>query len=124
MRTVAAIVVLVLASAAAIGGCVTPSIPIPPPSPEQMQFELDVTTGSGTFEYPANDNYAEAVVYVFNRSQGSGVITTARADGSVGPTDPFPAAQDDEVAITFETEVQTVSTCVVLTVNGPRAECR
>jgi len=119
MRTVFAIVVTV----AALAGCVTPSIPIPPPDPQQMRFEIDATAGNATFEYPANGNYADAVVYVFNRTAGSGIITTARADGSVGPTDPFPATLDDEIAITFENDVQIVSTCVVLTEFGPRVQC-
>lgn len=100
------------------GGCITPSIPIPPPSPEAMVFEVDVDTGAATFSYPPTDIYAGAIVYVFNRTAGVGVIDTARDDGGVGPTAPFPAALDDEIAVTFETEDQVVSTCVVLQDGG------
>lgn len=104
-----------------LGGCVTPSIPIPPPSPEAMVFEVDVDLGEATFSYPANANYSDAIVYVFNRTEGVGVIATAEADGSVGPTAPFPAAYGDEVSVTFEAEAQVVSTCVVLREGGPTA---
>jgi hypothetical protein len=119
MRTVVAIVVLV----AALAGCVTPSIPIPPPDPQQMTFELDVEAGQGTFEYPPNSNYGDAIVYVYNRTVGEGIITTARADGSVGPSQPFPARLDDEIAVTFESDAQVAGTCVVLTESGPRPQC-
>jgi hypothetical protein len=119
MRTVVAIAVLV----AALAGCVTPSIPIPPPDPQQMTFDLDVDTGQGTFTYPASSHYENAIVYVYNRTAGEGIITTARADGSVGPTQPFPAALDDEIAVTFESDAQVAGTCVVLTASGPRPQC-
>jgi hypothetical protein len=119
MRTVVAIVVLVCA----LAGCVTPSIPIPPPDPQQMMFELDVDAGQGTFEYPPNSNYGDAIVYIYNRTVGEGIIATARADGSVGPTGPFPARLDDEIAVTFESDAQVAGTCVVLTSSGPRPQC-
>ena len=100
------------------GGCITPSIPIPPPEPERMEFEVDVTAGEATFAYPADDNYAGAIVYVYNRTVGEGIITTARDDGSVAQTPPFPATFGDEVAVTIEAEAQVVSTCVELTDGG------
>jgi hypothetical protein len=118
-RGVGAVLAGLLAAA-----CVTPSIPIPPPSPELMRFEVDVDAGEATFAYPANDNYIDAIVYVFNRSEGRGIITTARGDGSVGPTEPIPAAYGQEIAVSFEIAAsEFVSTCVVLTVNGPRPDC-
>ena len=98
----------------ALAGCITPSIPIPPPDPEQMTFEVELQTGSAQFSYSPSGAYAGAAVYVFNRAKGTGVIDTARADGSVGPTLPFPAALGDAVVVTFESEQQTVSTCVVI----------
>lgn len=98
----------------ALAGCITPSIPIPPPDPEQMTFEVELQTGSAQFSYSPSGAYAGAAVYVFNRAKGTGVIDTARADGSVGPTLPFPAALGDSVVVTFESEQQTVSTCVVI----------
>lgn len=100
-----------------LAGCITPSIPIPPPDPEQMTFEVQVevgVAGSARFAYSASGAYDGATVYVFNRAKGTGVIDTAREDGSVGPTLPFPAELGDQVVVTFEREQQTVSTCVVL----------
>jgi hypothetical protein len=99
-----------------LAGCITPSIPIPPPDPEQMTFEVQVEAGAGSarFAYSASGAYDSATVYIFNRAKGTGVIDTAREDGSVGPTLPFPAELGDQVVVTFEREQQTVSTCVVL----------
>jgi len=95
-------------------GCVTPSVPIPPPSPDQMVFEIDVDAGSASFEFDPERSYANAIVYVFNRSLGEGIITTADPNGRVPPTEPFPAAAGDEVVITFEVATQLPSTCVIL----------
>jgi hypothetical protein len=106
-----------------VGGCVTPSIPIPPPEPERMTFTIDVQAGAATFAYGPEANYADAVVYVFNRDRGQGIITTARADGSVGPTDPFPAGIGDRVAITFETEESIAGTCVQINSDGTAGFC-
>ena len=100
--------------AVALGACVTPSIPIPPPEPEHMVFAVDASGGVASFSYGTEPHYAYAVVYVFNKDKGTGIITTARADGSVGPTAPFPAAIGDNVSITFETEEVTASRCVVI----------
>ena len=47
------------------------------------------------------------------------IIATARADGSVGPTAPFPAALGDNVAITFETDEVSVTACVVVRAGSP-----
>jgi hypothetical protein len=97
---------------AVLAACATPSIPIPPPSPENMAFEVDADAGNARFSYRAESSYAGAIVYVFNRDAGAGVITTADGDGAVDPTDPFPAADGDEVVVTFELEHQLASTCV------------
>lgn len=101
--------------ALAASGCLTPSVPIPPPEPEKMSFDIDLDIGAATFVYDPDPSYAFAVVYVFNRDQGIGVIDTARADGSVGPTEPFAAVEDDEIVVTFEGDAGTIgSTCVRL----------
>jgi hypothetical protein len=107
-----------------VASCVTPSIPIPPPEPERMTFTVDAVGGTATFSYGPEANYADAVVYVFNRDRGEGIITTARPDGSVGPTTPFPAAIDEEVAITFETTDSIASTCVRIQSNGSAGYCQ
>jgi hypothetical protein len=108
--------VRVLAVLAVVGlaGCFTPSVPIPPPEPEKMSFGVDLTAGEAQFSYEANASYHDAVVYVFNRDKGEGVITTARTDGSVPSTPPFPAEEYDQIVITFELETQQASTCVEL----------
>lgn len=93
-------------------GCTTPSVPIPPPEPEKVIFALDVDAGEARFQYDAEASYGGAIVYVFNRDLGEGIITTARDDGSVGPTAPIPAQVDNEIVITFETETQLSATCV------------
>jgi len=97
-----------------LAACFTPSVPIPPPEPEKMTFDVDLQAGTAQFTYEANASYGGAVVYVFNRDRGRGVIETARADGSVTTSAPFPAEELDEVVVTFELETQQASTCVVL----------
>ena len=114
-------VVLAVTVALGASACITPSIPIPPPEPALMSFAIDATVGSASFSYDAEPNYSGATVYVFNRSAGVGVITTARADGSVGPTAAFPAHVGDNVAITFETDEVAVSACVVVRDGRPSA---
>ena len=103
-----------------IAGCVTPSIPMPPPDPARMNFS--VTGGpdsTAVFEYPAEENYADAVVYVFNRDLGEGIIVTARPDGSVGPTNPVAASIGDQIVVSFQLDEQTVSRCIRLQ-DGPQ----
>ncbi|MCP4449021.1 MAG: hypothetical protein GY811_27355 [Myxococcales bacterium] len=100
--------------ALSIQACVTPSVPIPPPSPEKVFFALDGDIGSATFRYDPDPSFARAIVYVFNRDVGQGIITTAEIDGSVSQTEPFPALEGDEIVITFETEYQLSSTCVTI----------
>lgn len=99
-----------------LAGCVTPSIPIPPPEPALMTFtvtvEGDLSTAS--FAYPAKADYADAVVYLYNRDQGLGIIERARPDGSVGPTRPVPARLDEQIIVSFQLEDQTVSRCIRL----------
>jgi len=121
---VALAVALVVVLGLGAGSCFTPSIPIPPPEPGLMTFTVDPgTPGEATFRYGPTPNYGDAVVYVFNRTQGRGIIDTARPDGSVGPTPAFPAADDDQIAVTFETTEQVVSSCVVFRSGTPTAFC-
>lgn len=112
-----------VAVALLVGGCVTPSIPIPPPEPQRMTFTIDAQAGAASFTYGPESNYAEAVVYIFNRDRGQGIITTARPDGSVGPTDPFPATVGDQIAVTFETAESIAGTCVRINSDGTAGFC-
>jgi hypothetical protein len=110
--------------AAGLGaGCVTPSIPVPPPDAQRMDFMVDTTGGTASFSYPATTNYIGATVYVFDRNRGKGIIDTARADGSVGPTDPFAASVGDEIDITFQLDLQSSSLCVLLSEGAPSSFC-
>jgi hypothetical protein len=122
MRRLAAAIVLF-----GLAGCVTPSIPIPPPDPASMTFT--VTTNdqgaitSASLTYPPTIGYIGGVVYVFNRSLGKGVIETAHADGSIGPTEPVPAGLGDQLVVSVENDDQTVSTCVLLKEGTPSSYC-
>jgi hypothetical protein len=111
MRRLLSIFVLVV-----LGGCITPSIPIPPPDPGRMTFVVKVEgdNSTATFAYPPDINYVDTIVFVFNRDRGVGVIETARADGSVGPTAPVAAALGEQIVVSFQREDQTVSTCIRL----------
>jgi hypothetical protein len=115
------LLILAIGLAVAAGGvpsCAAPSVPIPPPSPEAMTFAVDVTGGTASFSYQPVADYAGAIVYVFNRDAGQGVIVTADADGAVAPTPPFVAQEGDEIVVSFELERQLASTCVHLR-DGP-----
>jgi len=117
---------LALTAAALLGAsCVTPSVPIPPPEPELMVFEANDEDGLASFSYDPQSGYGFAIVYVFNRDRGEGIITTARDDGSVGPTEPFPALIGEDLIITFETDEQIASRCITLADgrSGPQFEC-
>ncbi len=79
-----------------------------------MTFDIDTISPVGTavFSYPPDDRIKDAIVFVFNRDKGEGVILSAAHDGSVGPTKPFPAVPNDQVVVTFQDGEQSVSTCV------------
>lgn len=109
---------LVLAGSAVLAACITPSIPIPPPDQDGMTFEMNLEAGTATFSYEPADVFAGAVVYIFNRDVGRGVIETARADGSVGPSAPVPAAIGDQIVVTFDVDGEATGTCVVLDATG------
>lgn len=113
----------ILALVALLGACTTPSIPIPPPESTKIGFEHDDTSGTATFSYAGDPDFGGAVVYVFDRNTGKGVIDTARADGSVGPTAPFMADLGDQVLVTFDLGDQLASICVLLVDGTPSAEC-
>ena len=107
---------LAIAGALAAGGCITPSIPIPPPDPELMTFVVmgDGATGSATFAYPADHNYENSIVYIYNLDRGLGIIEASRPDGSVGPTQPVSASLGQQIVVTFQREDQSMSTCIRL----------
>jgi hypothetical protein len=101
---------------AALGGCITPSIPIPPPDPAKMTFSVMVVgeNSSASFSYPPDINYIDSIVFVYNRDRQVGIIQAAQPDGSVGPTAPVSAAIGDQIVVTFQRDDQTVATCIRL----------
>jgi hypothetical protein len=107
---------LPLAIAGLVGGCITPSIPIPPPEPELMAFDVDVTgpMSVATFTYPANINYQSSILYLYNRDQEIGIIEATRPDGSVGPTRPLSAELGERIVVAFQRDDLSVSTCIRL----------
>ncbi|HEY1559171.1 MAG TPA: hypothetical protein VGF94_30325 [Kofleriaceae bacterium] len=123
-----------IALAAGIAGCITPSIPIPPPDATKMEIDPSIPIpppepGMETnwiFTYPASSIYANGTAYIFDRNLGRGVIQVAGADGSIGPTMEFPATLGDNVVVSVELEQQTASTCVVLQSGkqDPNAYCQ
>ena len=113
----------ILVALVAASACVTPSVPIPPPDVAKMTVEIDAEQGTVQFAYAPDPSYGGAVVYLFNESIGEGIITTARDDGSVGPTEPFAAAINDRLIVTFEIDEQLSSRCVLVGETQPLIEC-
>ncbi len=115
MRRLAIAGVIVVAGLV-LGGCITPSIPIPPPDPGLMTFAVtgDGANSSATFTYPADINYQNSILFLYNRDRGLGIIEATRPDGSVGPTRPLSAAIGEQIIVTFQREDQTISSCIRL----------
>ena len=83
-----------------------------------MHFDLTLD-GNGavtsvSLTYPATQSYEGGLVYVFNRTLGHGSIDQVNANGSIGPTSPVAARLNDQLVISVENDMQTVSTCVLL----------
>lgn len=124
MSSIRTYALVAVASVALLFACHTPSIPIPPPDREAIAFEHDEAGGTATFEYTdVRGDFAFAVVYVLNRDQGMGTITSARSDGTVDPTVPFPADVGDRILVTFDIGDQLASICVLLVDGTPAVEC-
>ncbi len=82
---------------AALGGCVTPVIPLPPPDPTKMTFEVtgtakDQVTITGAASAVHNGGY----IYLINMSTGRGVITQTGEDGSF-KAEPIKAQDKDQL---------------------------
>jgi hypothetical protein len=122
MRLAAVVVAIVVG----LAGCVTPSIPIPPPDPAKMTFHVTTDANnvivSASLQYPATDSYKGGVAYLYNRSQGHGVIEAVAADGSV-MTASVAAVLGNQLVFSIEHDEQTVSTCVLLKDGAPSEYC-
>ncbi len=112
---------LILAAAALVAvslQCNTPSIPLPPPLLPALSFN-DAGTGLVTLTGTPEPQHASARFYVFNRSRGDGVITTAGTDGAF-TTQPFAGSDGDTVQIYYDhpdTE-RSADVCVALKLNA------
>lgn len=117
----------IVALVAGLTGCVTPSIPIPPPDPSAIAFAVtrddSGVVNSASLSYPATDNYKGGIAYVYNRTQGHGIIENVHPDGSVGPTTPIPAALGNSIVFSIENDDQTVATCVLLSETPSTGYC-
>lgn len=100
----------------ALGGCLTPSIPIPPPDPAEMSFTLTTVDGasSASFSYPPDDNYKDSTYYIFDHDTGGGVFHVANPDGSIHDLVIEDAVAGHQLVISIEGGAQTVSRCIVL----------
>ena len=83
-----------------------------------MHFDLTTDANgavtSVSLTYPATQSYENGVAYVYNRTLGVGVIQQINASGAIGPTPPVAARLNDQLVISVENDMQTVSTCVLL----------
>jgi hypothetical protein len=93
---------LLLAAFVVALGCNTPSVPIPPPLVNSLKFADGPTPGEVILNGTASPSQASARFYVYNATQGDGVITTAAADGSFS-TMPFAGIDGDLVEIYYDT---------------------
>jgi hypothetical protein len=112
---------IILAALALVGvtlQCNTPSIPLPPPLLPALSF-VPAGTGLVTMSGKPEMQHIGARFYVFNRSRGDGVITTAGADGAF-TTQPFAGTEGDTVQIYYDhpdTE-RSADVCVALKLNA------
>lgn len=108
--------------ALAVSACITPTVPVPPPDPESFSFALDMASGTATFTSGPQAEWGGARVDTYNYRTGRGIITTARDDGSVGPTVPFEAVDGDQILIGWVLEEeQSYWICLVLH-EGPSSD--
>lgn len=79
-------IIVAIAVAMLVTGCVTPMIPLPPPDSRFMSLTIaDKSKGVATFNYkPDKPNpFNGAYFFIFNENTGNGVIKQADEDGTV-----------------------------------------
>ena len=109
-------------AAGLLGGvlaCNTPSVPLPPPDLPSLGF-LSAGVGEVELQGAADPQHADARFYVFNLSNGEGVITTAAADGSF-TTGAFAGKEGDRAQIYYDlpTGDRSQDVCVTLRIAAP-----
>jgi hypothetical protein len=106
----------------AIAACNTPSVPLPPPELPALRFQLPDPATPTTIVVlgTPTEHHAKARFYVYDRSNGEGVITTAGGDGAFTST-PFTGADGDTVQIYYDSfdGERSQDVCVQLRVNVP-----
>ncbi len=121
---------MLLGGSALLWSCVAPILTVPPPnevafstimitdSTDAPQTEW-ITTG-GPLQQAANADY-----YVFNRTQGQGVIASAKNDGSF-TAPPMQGSQGDQVLIYYKTPFgdYSDSLCVLLADGTATGSCQ
>jgi hypothetical protein len=116
-----------LCASALLWACTAPILTVPPPA--EVAFTTTVLTDStgapqtlwiasgAALEQAANSSY-----YVFNRTQGQGVIATGRNDGSF-TAPPMAGNANDQVLVYYKTPFgdYSDSVCVLLTTDASPA---
>jgi hypothetical protein len=110
-----------LCASVALWACTAPIISVPPPASVAFTTST-ITDASGTAQtvWVATggpvEQAANASYYVFNRTQGQGVIATGRNDGSF-TAPPMGGNQNDQVLVYYRTPFgdYSDSVCVLLT---------
>jgi hypothetical protein len=119
LRLAVAATLLALAGGIA---CTTPSVPLPPPLITSLSFQP--ATGAGAnmvvIQGMPTPRHANVRFYVFNRSNGDGVITKAGPDGAF-TTSPFPGVAGDTVQLYYDTPGgdRSDNVCTTLAFNTP-----
>lgn len=85
-----------------LAACESPSVPLPPPDLTAFSFAISSTTEVQCTGKP-NPRHADALMYFYNGTRGSGNITLAAHDGSF-VTDPFPGQMGDQLDMYYETK--------------------
>ena len=100
-------------------GCNTPSVPIPPPLVSALKFQNAPTAGEVVIAGVPTLQHADVRFYVFNTTNGEGVIVTAAHDGSFS-SDPFPGSDGDLVDLYYDTQAgdRSGDACVTLRIGA------
>jgi hypothetical protein len=92
LRLVGPLVLAAALAACALPGCTSPTLPLPPPSLSALTLADGQVTVEGSAE-------VGSLVFVLNRDEGQGSITTAEApDGSFATTVP---GQEGEIIVVW-----------------------
>ncbi|HLK88827.1 MAG TPA: hypothetical protein VKZ18_02975 [Polyangia bacterium] len=121
---------MLLGGSALLWSCVAPILTVPPPNEIAFSTEM-ITDSSGApqTEWIASGGplpqAANADYYVFNRTQGQGVIASAKNDGSF-TAPPMQGNTNDQVLIYYKTPFgdYSDSLCVLLVAGVASGTCQ